>query len=62
MIEELNADPVLSKIPVVVLTTRQDEAVRTRARALGVRAFLSKQRFVEDELRQVIDRALVGDE
>jgi len=61
MIEELNADPVLSKVPVVVLTTRQDELVRTRARALGVRAFLSKQRFVEDELRQVIDRVLVGD-
>ncbi|MCB9596747.1 MAG: response regulator [Sandaracinaceae bacterium] len=62
MIAELNADPALASIPVVVLTTRQDEEVRAQARALGVHAFLSKQRFVERELRQVIDRCLGGDD
>ncbi len=60
MIAELNADPALAPIPVVVLTTRQDDEVRAQARALGVHAFLSKQRFVENELRQVIDRCLAG--
>ncbi len=60
MVAALRDDPRLAAVPVVVLTTRIDEEVRSRARALGVRAFLSKQRFVEKELRRVIDEALTG--
>ncbi|AKF04753.1 Signal transduction histidine kinase CheA [Sandaracinus amylolyticus] len=58
MIAELRGDPALREVPVIVLTTRSEPAVRDRARALGVRGFLSKQRFVETELRQVIDECL----
>lgn len=58
MIAELRADPDLASIPVIVLTTRGDEELRSATRSLGVRAFLSKQRFVENELRGVIDRCL----
>jgi len=58
MIGKLRADPALQAIPILVLTTRDNEATRAAALALGVHGFLSKQRFVEDELRQVIDAAL----
>ena len=58
MIAELRADRALRDIPVIILSTRAEEDVRARARALGVRGFLSKQRFVEAELRKVIDECL----
>ena len=58
MIAELRADPALREVPVIVLSTRSEPAIREQARALGVRGFLSKQRFVETELRQVIDECL----
>jgi len=48
----------LTDLPVVVLTTDASEATRRRAAALGVVAFLAKQRFVEDELRAIVDRYL----
>jgi len=58
MIAELRQDAALRAIPVVVLTTRHEPAIHERARALGVRGFLSKQRFVESELRVVLDECL----
>lgn len=58
MIAELRRIPELAEVPVVVLSTRTDEESKARAVALGVRYFLSKQRFVESELRQVVDACL----
>lgn len=58
MIAAMRDDASLRDVPVLVLTTRTDAPVRDRARALGVRGFLSKQRFVESELREMIDACL----
>lgn len=58
MVAELRADPQLADTPVVVLTTRDDSEVKRRAAELRVDGFLSKQRFVEADLRKVIDGCL----
>lgn len=58
MLAELRHDTRLRDTPVVVLTTRDEPEVKERAYELGVRGFLSKQRFVETELKQLIERCL----
>ena len=58
MVSRLREDPRLARVPVIVLTTRIDEETRARAERLGVRGFLSKQRFVEADLRRTIDECL----
>ncbi len=47
-------------MPVVVLTTAAQEQSEAALRGLGVRAVLSKQRFVEEELRRIIAASLGG--
>jgi two-component system, chemotaxis family, sensor kinase CheA len=54
MICELRRSPALSSIPVVVLTTAADDQNLVSLEGLGVRAVLSKQRFVEEELRTIV--------
>lgn len=58
MIEQIRENRALRGTPIVVLTTRSDDATRERARALGVIAFISKRNFVEHELRALIEKAL----
>jgi two-component system, chemotaxis family, sensor kinase CheA len=58
LIEELKRDSVLRDVPVLVLTTRQDQQTRDRVRTLGVRGFLTKQKFVETQLRELVDACL----
>ena len=58
LIEELRRDGGLRDVPVLVLTTRHDAATRERVRALGVRGFLTKQKFVESQLRELVDACL----
>ena len=58
MVSRMHDEPRLMHIPVIVLTTRVDDGTRSRADALGVRGFLSKQRFVEDQLRKLVDECL----
>jgi two-component system chemotaxis sensor kinase CheA len=58
MIRRLRDDPRMAEVPIVVLTTRTDAETRAQARALGVVRFLSKQRFVEEELRGVVAACL----
>jgi two-component system chemotaxis sensor kinase CheA len=58
MVSRIRDEPDLASTPIVVLTTRDDPDTRVRAETLGVRAFLSKQRFVEEELRAVIESVL----
>ncbi|WP_437624271.1 hybrid sensor histidine kinase/response regulator [Sorangium sp. So ce1151] len=60
MVAELRRSPALARVPVVVLTTAADEPNVAALRGLGVRAVLSKQRFVEEELRQIIATSLGG--
>jgi two-component system chemotaxis sensor kinase CheA len=58
MIGEMRRDPALAAVPILVLTTRHDPATEASARALGVRGFMAKHRFVESELRAMIDACL----
>ncbi|AGP32126.1 response regulator [Sorangium cellulosum] len=63
MVAELRRTPALARVPVVVLTTQTaaTHAENVAAlRALGVRAVLSKQRFVEEELRRIVAESLGG--
>ncbi|WP_437677793.1 hybrid sensor histidine kinase/response regulator [Sorangium sp. So ce131] len=60
MVAELRRSPALARVPVVVLTTAASDQNVDVLRALGVRAVLSKQRFVEEELRQIIAQSLKG--
>ncbi len=58
MIARIRQDARMARLPIVVLTTRVDEETRSRARDLGVRSFLSKQKFVEERLREVVEDCL----
>ncbi|WP_437336180.1 response regulator [Sorangium sp. So ce394] len=63
MVAELRRTPALARVPVVVLTTQTaaTHAENVAAlRELGVRAVLSKQRFVEEELRRIVAESLGG--
>ncbi|WP_437590954.1 response regulator [Sorangium sp. So ce1000] len=60
MVAELRRSPGLARVPVVVLTTAAQEQSEAALRGLGVRAVLSKQRFVEEELRRIIAASLRG--
>ncbi|AUX44259.1 histidine kinase [Sorangium cellulosum] len=60
MVAELRRSPALARVPVVVLTTAANEQNAAALRGLGVLAVLSKQRFVEEELRQIIAKSLGG--
>jgi two-component system, chemotaxis family, sensor kinase CheA len=58
MITEFRRSNDLAQIPVIVLTTAANEANKLSLERLGVRAVLSKQRFVEDELRRLIEECV----
>jgi len=58
MVAELRRSSVLSKVPVIVLTTAANGDNRAKLEQLGVAALLSKQKFVEAELRGIVDQCL----
>ena len=58
MITEMRRSGPLSRIPVIVLTTAAHEENRARLAQLGVKAVLSKQKFVEKELCELIGRCV----
>lgn len=58
MIDQIRRDRDLGDLPIIVLTTDTSEPTRKRAQALGVAGFLAKQKFVESELRELVDRCL----
>jgi two-component system chemotaxis sensor kinase CheA len=60
MIRELRSEPRFRDLPVIVLTTDTREPTRRAAKAFNVAGFLSKQKFVENELRSIIDSCLAG--
>ncbi|KYF65515.1 histidine kinase, partial [Sorangium cellulosum] len=60
MVAELRRSPGLARVPVVVLTTAAQEQSEAALRGLGVRAVLSKQRFVEEELRRIVASLVRG--
>ncbi len=55
MIALFRQSPSLARVPVIVLSTVADKR-RADLEALGVAAILSKRRFVEEELREWIER------
>ncbi|MBN1605477.1 MAG: response regulator [Polyangiaceae bacterium] len=58
MVTHFRASPRLSRVPIIVLTTAANEQNRARFEPLGVAGILSKQKFVESELRQLIQQCL----
>ena len=58
LIAELRRAGDLEDLPVIVLTTAATAENIERLSALGVVAVLSKQGFVEAELRELIERQL----
>jgi two-component system chemotaxis sensor kinase CheA len=58
MVREFKASAPLAQIPVIVLTTDATGQNRERLEELGVTALLSKQKFIEEELRTVVERCL----
>jgi two-component system chemotaxis sensor kinase CheA len=58
MVGHFRASPRLSRVPIIVLTTAANDQNRARFEPLGVAGILSKQKFVEAELRQLIDQCL----
>ncbi len=58
MVTHFRASPALARVPVIVLTTAATENNRSRLERLDVVAVLSKQKFVETELRELVDRCL----
>ena len=58
MVREFKASAPLAQIPVIVLTTAATRKNRERLEELGVTALLSKQKFIEQDLRTVVERCL----
>ncbi len=59
VLQETRADPVLGKVPVIVLTAAGQSAYADRARALGAAAFLTKPFSPRKLFRQVA--AILGE-
>jgi two-component system, chemotaxis family, sensor histidine kinase and response regulator PixL len=53
LLEQLRANPVLSSIPVIMLTTRSNDKHRRLALHLGAKAYLSKP-YIEQEFLEVL--------
>ena len=58
MIAEFRRSSRLSRIPIIVLSTAAHAENRERLAQLGVKAVLSKQKFVEKELCQLINQCV----
>ncbi len=58
MVAAFRRSPDLSHVPIIVLTTAANEHNREQLEGLGITALLSKQKLVEAELKQLIDRCL----
>lgn len=58
MVERMRASPKLAEVPVVVLSTRNDEATRAWAERVNIWRFLPKRDFEEEKLRALIEELL----
>ena len=58
MLTELKRSPRLAQIPVIVLTTAANERGHQGFEELGVEFVLSKRRFVDAELKELVERCL----
>jgi two-component system, chemotaxis family, chemotaxis protein CheY len=59
MIERMKEDPVLSRVPVVVVSTDGSASRVEQLSAKGVRAYLRKP-FTPEKLREVVEQVLAG--
>ncbi|MEM6532857.1 MAG: ATP-binding protein [Myxococcota bacterium] len=58
LVDRLRASPLLSSVPIVVLSTRDDPSTLEWSRRNGIARFLPKRRFEERKLRQVMEELL----
>ncbi len=56
----LRADPRTARLPVILLTSKEDSASQAAGAAAGVDAYLLKSRFDADVLRDALARIGVG--
>jgi two-component system chemotaxis response regulator CheY len=59
-LRELKRDEVLSRIPVIMVSTEGREEIVKEVKALGIRAYVKKP-FSPEEIREVIEN-LIGEE
>ncbi len=59
-LRELKRDEILSRIPVIMVSTEGREEIVQEVKALGIRAYVKKP-FSPEEIREVIEN-LVGEE
>jgi len=59
-LRELKRDEVLSRIPVIMVSTEGREEIVQEVKALGIRAYVKKP-FSPEEIREVIEN-LIGEE
>jgi len=60
LVERMALDPLLSKIPVLVVSTERSEERIERLRRLGIKGYLTKP-FTPEQIRDAVTRALGGD-
>lgn len=58
LLQAIKADAALSRLPVILMTSRDDEADVRRGLDLGAEAYLTKQKFDQRELLATIGRIL----
>jgi two-component system, chemotaxis family, sensor kinase CheA len=61
LLQELRADPILHRVPTVMVTSRAAAEDRQRAEQAGARAYIVKSEFDEGHLLRTI-RELIGEE
>lgn len=58
LVQAVKSDPVLSEIPVILVTSRASDEDRQRGLLLGADAYIVKTRFDQDELLDGIRRLI----
>jgi two-component system chemotaxis sensor kinase CheA len=58
LVKAMKQDEALARIPIILVTSRNDDADRRRGLETGADAYVVKQRFDQAELLSIIDRLL----
>lgn len=60
LVERMALDPLLARIPVLVVSTERSEERIEHLRRLGIKGYLTKP-FTPEQIRDAVNRALGGD-
>jgi two-component system, chemotaxis family, chemotaxis protein CheY len=59
MLEKISTNPAYPKVPIFMLTTESSADMKTRGKAAGVMAWVTKP-FVEDKLMKAVEKVCNG--